>query len=111
MRRSVDECLRRGEVKAPELESLLVTVPEVSMSPDLKHAAVYVAPLGGGDGEALAKLLNAHKKAIRGKVARDMTTKFTPDLNFVADTRFDEASKIDALLRTSKVAPDLQDDD
>ena len=81
IRRAVDECLRRGEVRDPELERIMITVPEARMSSDLKLASVYVAPLGGGDGEELARLLNDHSKFIRRRVARDMTLKYMPDIS------------------------------
>ncbi|MEH6725203.1 MAG: 30S ribosome-binding factor RbfA [Hyphomicrobiales bacterium] len=107
VRRAVDECLRRGEVREPELERIMVTVPEARMSSDLKLASVYVAPLGGGDGEELAKLLNGHAKFIRGRVAKDMTLKYMPEIKFFADNRYDEASRIENLLRQPKVLADL----
>lgn len=107
IRRAVDECLRRGEVRDPDLERIMITVPEARMSPDLRLASVYVAPLGGGDGEELARLLNGHSKLIRRRVARDMTLKYMPDIKFFADNRYDEASRIDSLLRQPKVLADL----
>ncbi len=113
IRRAVDECLRRGEVREPELERIMVTVPEARMSPDLKLASVYVAPLGGGDGEHLAKLLNTHARFIRGRIAKDMTLKYMPDIKFFSDNRYDEASRIETLLRQPRVLADLEapDDD
>ncbi len=107
IRRAVDECLRRGEVRDPDLERIMITVPEARMSTDLKLASVYVAPLGGGDGEELARLLNEHSKFIRRRVARDMTLKYMPDIKFFADNRYDEASRIENLLRQPKVLADL----
>ncbi|MEP0521799.1 MAG: 30S ribosome-binding factor RbfA [Hyphomicrobiales bacterium] len=107
VRRAVDECLRRGEVREPELERIMVTVPEARMSSDLRLASVYVAPLGGGDGEALAKMLNTHAKFIRGRISKDLSLKFMPDVKFFADNRYDEATKIENLLRQPKVLADL----
>ncbi|MFK8035959.1 MAG: 30S ribosome-binding factor RbfA [Hyphomicrobiales bacterium] len=107
VRRAVDECLRRGEVREPELERIMVTVPEARMSSDLRLASVYVAPLGGGDGEALATMLNKHAKFIRGRISKDLSLKFMPDVKFFADNRYDEATKIENLLRQPKVLADL----
>lgn len=107
VRRAVDECLRRGEVREPELERIMVTVPEARMSSDLRLASVYVAPLGGGDGEELAKMLNTHAKFIRGRISKDLSLKFMPDVKFFADNRYDEATKIENLLRQPKVLADL----
>lgn len=107
VRRAVDECLRRGEVREPELERIMVTVPEARMSTDLRLASVYVAPLGGGDGEELAKMLNTHAKFIRGRISKDLSLKFMPDVKFFADNRYDEATKIENLLRQPKVLADL----
>lgn len=107
VRRAVDECLRRGEVREPELERIMVTVPEARMSTDLRLASVYVAPLGGGDGEELATMLNKHAKFIRGRISKDLSLKFMPDVKFFADNRYDEATKIENLLRQPKVLADL----
>lgn len=107
VRRAVDECLRRGEVREPELERIMVTVPEARMSTDLRLASVYVAPLGGGDGDELAEMLNKHAKFIRGRISKDLSLKFMPDVKFFADNRYDEATKIENLLRQPKVMADL----
>ncbi|PCJ91517.1 MAG: 30S ribosome-binding factor RbfA [Hyphomicrobiales bacterium] len=108
VRRAIDGTLRRGEIRVPELERMMITVPEVRMSPDLRNASIYVAPLGGGDGDALASLLNTHRKAVRGSITKDLSMKFMPNLKFFADNSYDEATKIDRLLRQPKVLADLQ---
>lgn len=101
--------LGRGEVRDPVLESHIVSVSEVRVSPDLRIATAFVKALGGDDDEVLAAL-RRNAKFLRGEVARSMTTKYTPELKFRLDESYEEASRIDALLRDPKVARDLGDD-
>jgi ribosome-binding factor A len=82
-------------------------VPEVRMSPDLKLATIYVMPLGGRDTEAVIAALERNKKFLRGEVARRVNLKFAPDVRFRLDERFDEAERIEKLLRTPAVQRDL----
>ena len=82
----------------------VITIPEVRMSPDLKLATAYVMPLGGRDEAAVIKALDKNKKILRQEVARRVNLKFAPDLRFLRDESFDEAARIDALLRTEQVA-------
>ena len=107
VRHAVADLLSQSGVHDPVLEGHLITVPEVRMSPDLKLATVYVMPLGGRDTEAVLKALAANKVFIRGAVARKVNLKYAPDLRFRIDERFDEADRIDRLLRTPAVKRDL----
>jgi len=111
VRKVLSEVLTRGEVRDPDIETHVVTVPEVRMSPDLKHATVFVMPLGGLDGETVVKALDRNRKWLRGRVARELDIKFTPELRFVLDTRFDDDSRIDALLSSPGIRRDLVDDE
>jgi ribosome-binding factor A len=108
VRHAVADILSQGGVHDPVLESNLITVPEVKMSPDLKLATVYVMPLGGRDTEKVLKALATNKAFIRSAVARKVSLKFAPDLRFRIDERFDEAERIDKLLRTPAVLRDLE---
>jgi ribosome-binding factor A len=110
VRHAVAELLARGEIMDPEVTALLITVPEVRMSPDLRNATVYVTPLGGGDAKGAVKALERNKKWIRGQVAHKVNLKYAPDLLFRYDDRFEEAERIDALLRSPDVAQDLSPD-
>jgi len=110
VRHAVAEVLSQGSVHDPVLESHLITVPEVRMSPDLKLATVYVMPLGGRDAEIVLKALAANKPFIRSAVARRVNLKFAPDLRFRIDERFAEAERIEKLLRTPAVQRDLEPD-
>ena len=70
LRHALAEVLQRGEINDPVLESHVVTVPEVRVSPDLKHASAYVMPLGGRDEAEVITALNRHRKYVRGLMAR-----------------------------------------
>jgi ribosome-binding factor A len=77
------------------------------MSPDLKLATIYVMPLGGRDTDKVIAALDRNKKFLRGEVARRVNLKFAPDVRFRVDDRFDEAERIEKLLRTPAVQRDL----
>jgi ribosome-binding factor A len=108
VRHAVADILAQGGVHDPELEGHIVTVPEVRMSPDLKLATVYVMPLGGKDTDKVLAALARNKKFLRGEVAHRVNLKFAPDLRFRVDERFDEAERIEKLLRTPAVQRDLK---
>ena len=108
VRHAVADLLSQGGVHDAALEGHIITVPEVRMSPDLKLATVYVMPLGGRDTEIVLKALAVNKPFIRTAVARSVNLKFAPDLRFRIDERFDEAERIETLLRTPAVQRDLQ---
>jgi ribosome-binding factor A len=78
------------------------------MSPDLRLATAYVMPLGGKDEAAVIRALDRNKKVLRQEVARRVNLKFAPDLRFLRDESFDEAARIDALLRSERVLRDTQ---
>jgi ribosome-binding factor A len=111
VRKELSDIFTRGELSAPELEGVIVTVPEVRMTPDLRVATCLVMPLGGGDGEKVEKVLSRSAKYLRGQVSRRLTLKYMPDLRFVLDTRFDDDDRIDSLLHSPDVARDLDQDE
>jgi ribosome-binding factor A len=110
VRHAIAEILAQGSVHDADLEGHIITVPEVRMSPDLKLATIYVMPLGGRDTEVVLAALERNKKFLRGDVARRVNLKFAPDLRFRVDERFDEAERIEKLLRTPAVQKDLEQD-
>src|SRR6476620_1983446 len=110
LRHAMAEILAQGNVHDADLEGHIVTVPEVRMSPDLKLATIYVMPLGGRDTEVVIAALERNKKFLRGEVARRVNLKFAPDVRFRVDDRFDEAERIEKLLRTPAVQRDLAPD-
>jgi ribosome-binding factor A len=103
--------LTRGDVHDPVIEGHLITVPEVRMSPDLRMATIYVMPLGGRDVAQVVEALENNKRYLRGEIARQVNLKFAPDIRFRADERFDEAERIEKLLRTPAVQRDLKRED
>jgi ribosome-binding factor A len=107
VRHAIADMLTRGEVHDPVIESHLITVPEVSMTADLRLATVYVMPLGGRDAKPVLAALERNKKFLRGEVAHRVNLKFAPDIRFRLDQRFEEAERIDRLLRTPEVQRDL----
>ena len=111
MRHVLSDILTRGDVHDDTLASHLVSVTEVRMTPDLRHAIVFVKPLLGQDEEAVLKALRTNTAFLQREVARRVSLKYAAKLRFRADESFDEGSKIDALLRAPKVAQDLVDDD
>ena len=108
IRHALAEMLSRGEIHDDVLASHVVTIPEVRLSPDLRLATVYVMPLGGKDMKQVLAALDRHKKYIRGEIAHEVNLKFAPDIRFMADETFNEADRIDELLRSPKVARDLK---
>ncbi|MCK0199048.1 30S ribosome-binding factor RbfA [Ancylobacter sp. 6x-1] len=107
VRHALSDILSRGDIPDPALARVLITVPEVRMSPDLKIATCYVMPLGGKDETGVIKALATNAKPLRGELGRRLELKFTPELRFRIDTSFEEGARIDALLRSPDVARDL----
>ena len=108
VRHALSDILARGEVDEPTLSRHPVTVGVVRMSPDLRLATVAVLPLGGREVRETLEALNAHKKALRTRVAQRVNLKYAPDLRFVVDDSFDAQARMDALLRSPRVARDLE---
>src|SRR6202158_2378602 len=107
VRHAIADILAQASVHDPDLEGHIITVPEVRMSPDLKLANIYVMPLGGRATDIVTAALERNKKFLRGEVARRVNLKFAPDVRFRVDERFDEAERIEKLLRTPAVQKDL----
>ena len=100
--------LARGDVHDDVLAKHVVSVTEVRMSPDLRHATVFVKPLLGANEEAVIKALRTNTAYLQSEVARRVNNKYAAKLKFLADESFDEGSHIDTLLRAPKVAQDLE---
>jgi ribosome-binding factor A len=114
VRRGLAEIIARGTIQDPDLIERAITISEVRMSPDMRHATCYVAPLGGsltGDTEKIVAALTRVKSYLRGQLAHEVTFKYMPDLVFAADTSFDRAEAVDRLLHSPKVAQDLGPED
>ena len=108
VRHVLSEILQRGDVHDDVLASHPVSVTEVRMSPDLRHATVFVKPLLGKDEEAVIRALRTNTAYLQREVAHRIRMKYAAKLKFLSDESFDEASHIDALLRDPKVARDLE---
>jgi ribosome-binding factor A len=109
VRHALAELLTRGDVHDPVIEGHLITVPEVQMTADLRLATIYVMPLAGRDKQDVLAALERNKRFLRGEIARRVNLKFAPDIRFALDQRFDEAERIEKLLRTPAVRRDLDD--
>lgn len=101
----------REEIEDEALAGAVVTVPEVRMSPDLRVATAYVMPLGGERAAEVTAALNRHQRFIRGRIAPELDLKFAPEIRFRVDETFEEAGRIEALLRSERVRRDLAADD
>ena len=107
VRHVLSEILQRGDVHDATLAKHLVTVTEVRMSPDLRHATVFVKPLLGRDEVAVLKALRTNTAYLQREVAARVQNKYAAKLKFLADESFDEGTHIDTLLRKPAVARDL----
>jgi ribosome-binding factor A len=111
VRHALSDILMRGEVHDEVLAAHSVSVTEVRMSPDLRHATVFVKPLLGADEAEVLKALRTNTAFLQRSVASRVNTKYAAKLKFLADESFDEGSHIDRLLRAPKVAQDLRPSD
>ena len=100
IRHVISQTLSHGGFDHPALTNAsLITITEVRISPDLKNATAYAMPLGGRDLENVLEALNENAYLFQKEIARQMSIKFTPKLNFKADDTFEEADKIDRIIR------------
>jgi ribosome-binding factor A len=107
VRHALADILARGDVHDDVLAKHVVSVTEVRMSPDLRHATVFVKPLLGQNEDAVIKALRTNTAYLQSEVARRVNSKYAAKLKFLSDESFDEGSHIDQLLRAPKVAQDL----
>jgi ribosome-binding factor A len=111
IRHALAAIFERETFRDPALANVSITVTEVRPSPDLRHARVYIVPLGGGDTAPVLEGLKRVKPFLRRRIAEMIHMKFLPDLVFAADTTFDQAEHIATLLHRPEVARDLRHDD
>lgn len=107
IRHALVEIMREEDIADPDLSGVSVTVSEVRMSPDLKHAICFVEPLGGQHAPEVIAALNRHARFLRGRLGRHIDMKFTPDLKFLHDESFDEATRMSRLFDDPRVRRDL----
>ena len=102
VKQNLGELLIRNEAKIPSINSKLVTVTEVRMTPDLKTARVYVIPLGGIDTKETVKILTEYSHLVRKALSKRLDIKFLPKLTFVEDNSFEYAEKIERIIKKNK---------
>ena len=108
IRHTLAELLARGDIHDDVLQSHVISISEVKLSPDLKLATCYVMPLGGQDTKEVLAALNGHKRYIRGVLSQKVNLKFAPEIRFFADDTFNEATRIEQLLHSPEVRRDLE---
>jgi ribosome-binding factor A len=107
VRHALVEILREEDLHDEALQGVSVTITEARMSPDLRHAMIFVEPLGGGHAGAVVSALNRHARFLRGRLGHWIDMKFTPDLKFMHDESFDEAQRMARLFDDPRVRADL----
>ena len=108
VRHILSELLARDEVHDEVLSKYVISVTEVRMSPDLRHATAFIKPLLGKDEEVVLKALRTNTAFLQREVASRMKTKYAAKLKFLADDSFDEGSHINKLLNDPKVLRDIE---
>ena len=110
VRHALVDILAREDLRDPALRGASITIGEVRASPDLKHMTAFVSSLGPGDPQAIADGLTRSASFLRGRLAKSIDLRFTPQLHFQPDISYDEARHIAELLARPDVAPDLTHD-
>ena len=103
VKQNLGELFIRNEAKIPSINSKLITVTEVRMTPDLKTARVYVIPLGGVDMKETVSVLTEYSHLVRKALSKRLDIKFLPKLTFVEDNSFEYAEKIEKIIRKIKI--------
>jgi ribosome-binding factor A len=109
LRHVIAGVIERGELRDPDAAGVSVTITEVRVSPDMRNATVFVMPLGGRDTASVVEALRRAAPFLRRRLAEEVRLKFLPTLRFEADTAFDQANRIDRLLRETPPADDGDD--
>lgn len=107
VRRALADIIAEGAIHDPAVSGVPVTITEARMSPDLRHATVFVAAMGQADRVKLARALDHAAGFLQRELARRIDLRFTPKLRFEADDRFDEAAHVDEVLARPHVKRDL----
>lgn len=107
VRHALAEIMRESEINDPALAGVSITVTEVRMGPDLRHATCFVEPLGGEHASEAVEALNRHNKFLRGRLGRLVDLKFVPDLKFRHDESFTAAEAMNRMFDRLDVRRDL----
>jgi ribosome-binding factor A len=108
VRHALVDIVAREDLRDPDLRGVSITIGEVRASPDLKHMTAFVSSLGPSDPQVIANGLTRCAAFLRGRLARAVDLRFTPELHFQPDLSYDEARHIDELLASPEVARDLK---
>lgn len=108
IRHALAEIFQTEDVQDSDLAGEAITVAEVRVSPDLKHATIFASALSAKNSDVIAGALNRHTRFLRGELARRVDLKYVPELVFRGDHILDEAGRIDDILRSPEVARDLK---
>ena len=109
IRSIISETIIKGDLFSENIDFSMITISFVKMSKDLKHASVYIMPLGGQQKEKVLDLMNENKYIFQKEISqKKLRTKFTPKVKFYLDDTFEEAQKIEKLLSDKKVTRDLK---
>jgi len=111
VRHALVDVLAREDLRDPDLQGVSITIGEVRASPDLKHMTAFVAALGDHDPHKIAAALTRASGFLRARLAKNVELRYTPQLHFIPDVSYDEASHIDEVLRRPEVARDLEKKD
>jgi ribosome-binding factor A len=111
LRHVLAELLVRGHLREPAVADAQFTVSEVRISPDLRHAVVFVTELGDELRPERLESLQRAAPQLRGEVTRRMRLKYAPELTFRPDRSFAEAARIEALLAKERTAVDRDRED
>ena len=111
VRHALVEILREEDLQDPALAGVSVTITEVRMSPDLRHAICFAEPLGGANAAQVTAALNRVTRFLRGRLGHRVDLRFTPDLKFVHDESFDVAEKMNRLLADPRIRRDVEGED
>lgn len=107
IRHALANIFSRGDLRSDILETAFLTISEIKISSDYKHAIIFVVPLGGKDYPAILKALREESPHLRSLVAQTVQLRYTPKLDFRYDESFDEAQAINQLLNDPHVRQDL----
>lgn len=109
LRHAIVRILERGHLRDPDLAGVSITVTEVRVSPDLRNATAFVTPLGGSEMEKVVAALNRAAGYVRRELAHEVVLRVLPGVRFEPDRSFDYSSRIEHILQSPEVAPDLED--
>ena len=107
LRKTLVNVFDRVEIRDPDLKGVSITVTEVSVSPDLKAARVYIMPLGGENRDTVLLGLKRAAAFLRSKIAERVELRYVPKLDFTIDTAFDTSSNLNKILKLAENSPKI----